>query len=121
MDLDTASHSFVAASLKSKIHAPLPVTSVAQIILTRLLIVDDDALVRKFHRRFLAPSFSELIEAVNGEEALEAVKLSIEQGYTIDGIIMDSSMPVMDGTIATMRIRQLGYKGKIFGHSIRTA
>ena len=28
---------------------------------------------------------------------------------------MDSSMPFMDGTMATKLIRELGYKGKIFG------
>lgn len=28
---------------------------------------------------------------------------------------MDNSMPFMDGTTATQLIRQLGYKGKMFG------
>ena len=81
----------------------------------RLLIVDDAVLVRKFHRRILTPSCEEIFEANNGQDAVDKVKESIDKGVNIDGILMDSSMPFMDGTTATKIIRELGYKGKIFG------
>ena len=81
----------------------------------RILIVDDAALVRKYHRRLLAPSCEEILEASNGQDAVDKVRESIDQGVRIDGILMDSSMPFMDGTTATKLIRDLGYKGKIFG------
>ena len=32
-----------------------------------------------------------------------------------DAILMDSVMPVLDGPGATVRIRQMGYTGKVFG------
>ena len=81
----------------------------------RLLIVDDAVLVRKFHRRILAPSFEEILEANNGLQAVDRVNESILTNKPIHGILMDNSMPFMDGTTATQLIRQLGYNGKVFG------
>jgi CheY-like chemotaxis protein len=55
------------------------------------------------------------VEADNGKDALDKVRASIEAGCPFDGILMDSAMPIMSGPLATKAIRQLGFKGKIFG------
>jgi CheY-like chemotaxis protein len=39
----------------------------------------------------------------------------MNQGPIYHGIVIDNSMPVMNGTVATRTIRELGYTGKIFG------
>ena len=81
----------------------------------RILIVDDVVLCRKMHGKLLKTWFGELIEASNGAEAVDIVAESLRTGKVIHGIIMDNSMPIMPGTTATMKIRELGYQGKIFG------
>lgn len=81
----------------------------------RLLVVDDALLVRKFHRRMLSHSCNDFTEACDGLEAIACVKESMKNRRPFDGILMDYSMPVMDGPSAVQQIRQLGYQGKIFG------
>jgi CheY-like chemotaxis protein len=81
----------------------------------RFLIVDDAPLVRKFHMKILATSAEEFIVAGNGEEAVAKYREQMEGGRNIDAILMDSSMPFMNGTTATRLIRDLGYTGKVFG------
>ena len=81
----------------------------------RLLVVDDAALCRKFSRRVIGAHCSEIVEAGNGQEAVERVRESIAAGNPFDGILMDSSMPIMNGTTATRLIRRLGYAGRVFG------
>ena len=81
----------------------------------RVLVVDDAVLCRKFHKRILLSTCKDIIEAGNGKEAVDLVKNSLESGSPIHGILMDSSMPFMNGTTATKFIRELGYTGKIFG------
>ncbi len=45
--------------------------------------------------------------AVNGREAVEAVRKALEQGRPYDLICMDIMMPVMDGQKALQAIREL--------------
>jgi CheY-like chemotaxis protein len=80
-----------------------------------VLIVDDDAISRKMHRRILAPSCALCSEACNGQEAIDKVRASMAIGNLFDGILMDSSMPVLNGLDASRLIRNMGYTGKIFG------
>jgi DNA-binding NarL/FixJ family response regulator len=72
--------------------------------MTRVLITDDDALVRAGLALMLggAPDVEVVAEAVNGREAVDAVR---EGG--IDVVMMDLRMPVMDGIAATTAIRTL--------------
>ena len=81
----------------------------------RVLLVDDAVLCRKFHRRILAPFCHEIVEASNGHEAVDRVRDSIQRDTLFDGILMDSSMPFMNGTTAAKLIREMGYEGLIFG------
>ena len=81
----------------------------------RVLIVDDVLTCRKLHRRLLSPFCSEIIEANDGREAVEMMRKFMKEDRRIDGLIMDNSMPNMNGTEAAWLIRGLGYRGKIFG------
>jgi len=57
--------------------------------------------------------------AMNGHEAVEAVKKAIDENKPYDLILMDESMPVKDGVTATAEIRQLeGEKAVIRSVSI---
>ena len=57
-----------------------------------ILLVDDAATVRRFHRQVLEDAGYQVSEAVNGIEALEK---SLTQSF--DLFIVDINMPKMDG------------------------
>jgi two-component system chemotaxis response regulator CheY len=56
------------------------------------LVVDDSSVVRKIARRILEEMDFQIIEAEDGEKALEVCK----RGFP-DAILLDWNMPVMDG------------------------
>ncbi|GAB78677.1 two component transcriptional regulator, LuxR family [Austwickia chelonae] len=72
----------------------------------RLLIADDQALVRAGFRMVLdAQSDMEIVgEVGNGREAVDAVLSADENAPSIDIVLMDIRMPVMDGVEATRLI-----------------
>ena len=65
-----------------------------------VLVVDDFADNREMYSEYLSFSGYEVIEAKNGVEAIEAA-----QARMPDIIIMDLSLPVMDGWEATRRLK----------------
>jgi two-component system cell cycle response regulator DivK len=65
-----------------------------------VLVVDDFTDNREMYAEYLSYSGYEVIEATNGEEAIEAA-----QARMPDIIIMDLSLPVMDGWEATRRLK----------------
>jgi two-component system chemotaxis response regulator CheY len=56
------------------------------------LIVDDSSVIRKVARRILEGLDFQIVEAENGEKAVEACKKGMP-----DAILLDWNMPVMDG------------------------
>jgi CheY-like chemotaxis protein len=73
-----------------------------------VLVVDDFADNREMYSEYLSYSGYEVIEAKNGVEALEAA-----QTKSPDIIIMDLSLPVMDGWEATRRLKAVERTRKI--------
>jgi CheY-like chemotaxis protein len=67
----------------------------------RVLVVDDDADLRKIMREFLERNGYEVYEAQNGAEAVEICEKLKPQF-----VLMDIAMPEMDGIEATSRILQ---------------
>jgi two-component system cell cycle response regulator DivK len=65
-----------------------------------VLVVDDFADNREMYSEYLAFSGYDVIEARNGKEAIDAA-----QDRLPDIIIMDLSLPVMDGWEATRRLK----------------
>ena len=68
-----------------------------------ILIVDDESRMRKLIRDFLVKEDYKVIEASNGEEALEIFD---EQKEKIDLILLDVMMPKLDGWSVLRQIRQ---------------
>lgn len=68
----------------------------------RIMLVDDQALFREALCTLLAvqEDFSVIAQANNGEEAIRLAVL-----HKPDIVLMDLKMPVMDGVVATQRIR----------------
>lgn len=69
---------------------------------TKILVVDDESRMRKLVHDFLARNNYEVLEAENGEEAVD---LFFEQ-KDIELIILDVMMPKMDGWQVCKEIRQ---------------
>ena len=66
-----------------------------------VLLVEDFADTREMMRRVLEMGGCRVVEAANGQEAIE-----LAQRERIDLILMDLNMPVLDGFTATLRIRE---------------
>jgi two-component system chemotaxis response regulator CheY len=64
------------------------------------LIVDDSKIVRKVVRRIIEAFGFAILEAENGKEAVDATRAN-----TVDVIILDWNMPVMDGMECMLQIR----------------
>jgi two-component system, chemotaxis family, chemotaxis protein CheY len=66
----------------------------------RALIVDDSSVMRKVIERALRQSgldLSEVLQAANGEEALQVLREDAASPLRLDLILCDINMPVMDG------------------------
>jgi len=70
----------------------------------RVLVVDDATLVRLYYRKILEAAGFEVVEALNGIEALELLPSG-----SVDLLIVDVNMPRMDGMtlLKTLRRKEL--------------
>jgi DNA-binding response OmpR family regulator len=69
---------------------------------SRILLVEDDNLVRKMLATFLEPRFS-VLHATNGRDALELLKAEKD----VDLVLTDVRMPVMDGLQLVRAVRRM--------------
>ena len=72
----------------------------------KTLIVEDDVTSRVLLEEILG-AYGRAHVAVNGKEAVTAVKASLDSGKTYDLICMDIMMPEMDGHEALREIRAM--------------
>src|SRR5215210_5046639 len=68
----------------------------------RILVADDYDIIRQLCRSWLELRGHTVVEAENGEEAIE-----VAQRECPDLILMDMSMPLLNGFAATRRIREI--------------
>lgn len=69
-------------------------------MMVTILLCDDDLMNRKVASKILVKEGFYILEAQNGQEALDILKKN-----RVDLILMDLMMPVMDGFEATKRIK----------------
>ncbi len=74
--------------------------------MNRILVIDDAATVRMYHRAILDGAGWQTDEATNGVEALERVQ-SQETDHAFDLYVVDVNMPRMDGYRFVRELRKL--------------
>jgi two-component system, chemotaxis family, chemotaxis protein CheY len=74
--------------------------------MSRILVVDDAATVRMYHRKILGDAGWQIEEAINGLEALEKVH-SVSADQPFDLFVVDINMPKMDGYTFVRELRRL--------------
>ncbi len=80
----------------------------------RCLIVEDEFSARKLTQDYLS-DVADCAVAVNGLEAVRAVKAALEENKPYHFILLDISMPEMDGQQALQQIRDLEARHGIYG------
>ncbi len=75
----------------------------------RVLVADDARDIRHVTKHFLTRAGAEVVEALNGAEAVTAVRDAESEGRPYDCILMDMQMPELDGRQATRALREQGY------------
>ena len=81
-----------------------------------LLLVDDDAPIRRMLERTLAAEGYDVVAAADGGAALAAVERSVP-----DAIVLDVTMPGLDGLAVTRRLRAKGLRVPILLLTARDA
>ena len=76
--------------------------------MTRILLIDDDALVRDILRQMLERAGYDVVEAASGRDGLQQY-----QATAIDLIITDILMPDQDGLEIILELRRLAPEAKI--------
>jgi CheY-like chemotaxis protein len=77
-------------------------STLAEIAMARILIVEDNAMIRDMLSRYLRLDDYEVIAAVDGQQAV-----AVAEAEQPDLIIMDMRLPVVDGWQATRQIKAI--------------
>jgi two-component system chemotaxis response regulator CheY len=72
----------------------------------RILIAEDDFASRKFMQKYLN-GFGDCDITIDGEEAVEAFKMALEDDEPYDLICLDIMMPAMDGYQVLKTVREI--------------
>jgi PAS domain S-box-containing protein len=73
----------------------------------RILVVDDEPAVRQILGEALTGAGYQVEEAANGQQALELYQARSQAGQPFDLVVLDLSMPVMDGLECLRRLTEL--------------
>lgn len=79
-----------------------------------ILVVDDEPMVREFAHRLLEAEGHDVLEAGSGREALATLR---ERLGEIDGVLLDLSMPGMDGQDLLSELRTFAPQLPVIVHS----
>ncbi len=79
----------------------------------RVLLAEDGPDNQRLITLVLRKESIEVVVADNGKVAYESALAALEEGKPFDVILMDMQMPVMDGYLATTKLREAGYSGPI--------
>ncbi len=82
-------------------------------IAARVLLAEDGPENREVISLHLTRAGCEVTLAEDGRSAVEKALAADAAGLRFDVILMDMQMPTMDGYTATIRLREMGYKGAI--------
>lgn len=80
----------------------------------KILLVDDEAIVKISLQNIIltCPDFSVAGSVANGMEALEFIS-----AHSVDAVITDLQMPIMDGVTLVQELRKTGFSGPILALS----
>ena len=78
-------------------------------MLRKILVVDDSALIHQMYRLVMSRYKCEIVDAMNGQEALDV----LAQHQDIQLILLDINMPVMNGVQFLEKTSQTGLPTKI--------
>lgn len=76
--------------------------------MAKILIADDAAFMRMRCGRMLSQNGFEVVEAENGQEAVEKYSQ-----HRPDAVLMDITMPEMDGVTALKQIREIDPRARV--------
>jgi signal transduction histidine kinase/ActR/RegA family two-component response regulator len=79
----------------------------------RVLLAEDSPDTRRLLVHLLQRWGAEVEVAENGQVAVERVTKAMERGESLDLVLMDMQMPVLDGYEATRQIRAAGFRGPV--------
>ncbi|MBI1922484.1 MAG: response regulator [Geobacter sp.] len=78
-------------------------------MLKKILVVDDSALIHQMYRIVMMKYHCEILDAMNGKEALDLISIHKD----IDLILLDINMPVMNGVQFLEKASAMGIVKKI--------